>query len=75
MQHINSDLIDTEINICEKFKIKPSKIIIGYQTYDLLMHDPIFSDQVLRSSANPNKRRYRNIRIKLTQRAFQIEVV
>lgn len=55
-------------------KIKPEKILLGYKAYGELMNDRNFFDEVAGSAMDPNKRTYKNIRIKVTQDEYQIEV-
>ena len=52
----------------------PSRIILGYKTYTELMHQKKFSDELKHSAIEPNKRKYRKIKIKLTQDDHQLEL-
>lgn len=52
----------------------PSRIILGYKTYTELMHQKKFSDGLKHSAIEPNKRKYRKIKIKLTQDDHQLEL-
>lgn len=54
---------------------KPEKILIGYKMYAELMNDRQFMQEVVGSAMNPNKRKYKNIKIKVTQDASQLEIV
>ncbi|MFM7810780.1 MAG: hypothetical protein ACKO7M_03320 [Acinetobacter junii] len=52
----------------------PSRIILGYKTYTELMNQKKFSDELKNSAIEPNKRKYRKIKIKLTQDDHQLEL-
>lgn len=54
---------------------KPEKILIGYKVYAELMNDRQFMQEVVGSAMNPNKRKYKNIKIKVTQDGRQLDIV
>ena len=53
---------------------KPEKILLGYKAYGKLMNDRGFFEEVAGSAMDPNKRKYKNIKIKVTQDEHQLEV-
>ena len=53
---------------------KPEKILLGYKVYGELMNDRSFFEEVAGSAMDPNKRKYKNIKIKVTQDEYQLEV-
>ena len=53
---------------------KPEKILLGYKAYADLMNDRRFFEEVAGSAMDPNKRKYKNIKIKVTQDEYQLEV-
>ena len=53
---------------------KPEKILLGYKVYGELMNDRSFFEEVAGSAMDPNKRKYKNIKIKVTQDEYQFEV-
>ncbi len=53
---------------------KPEKILLGYKAYGELMNDRSFFEEVAGSAMDPNKRKYKNIKIKVTQDEYQFEV-
>ncbi len=64
--------------LIEEFKLKnkkPEKILIGYKVYAELMNERQFMQEVVGSAMNPNKRKYKNIKIKVTQDGRQLEIV
>lgn len=42
----------------------PNRIRIGYRAYAKLMQCPPFADEVINSALDPNKRKYKKIKIK-----------
>ena len=53
---------------------KPEKILLGCKAYGELMNDRSFFEEVAGSAMDPNKRKYKNIKIKVTQDEYQFEV-
>lgn len=53
---------------------KLEKILLGYKAYGELMNDRSFFEEVAGSAMDPNKRKYKNIKIKVTQDEYQFEV-
>ena len=54
--------------LIEEFKLKnkkPEKILIGYKVYAELMNERQFMQEVVGSAMNPNKRKYKNIKMAL----------
>ncbi|MDC5137724.1 hypothetical protein NRA43_17125 [Acinetobacter baumannii] len=52
----------------------PTRIRIGYRAYAKLMQNPKFADEVINSALDPNKRKYRKIKIKVTKDDDQLEL-
>ncbi len=52
----------------------PSRIRIGYRAYAKLMQCPPFADEVINSALEPNKRKYKKIKIKITKDDDQLEI-
>jgi len=61
----------TELAVKHK---KPEKILLSYKAYAELMDDRKFFDEVAGSAMDPSKRKYKNIKIKVTQDEYQIDV-
>ncbi len=53
---------------------KPSKIVIGYKIYSELMNDTTFSNEVLHSALDASKRKYKKLKIKISQDEFQLKI-
>lgn len=53
---------------------QPSRIILGYKAYTTLMNDSKFHKEVTNSALDPNKRKYRKLKIKVTKDDNQIEL-
>ena len=53
---------------------KPNPRGLGYKAYGELMNDRSFFEEVAGSAMDPNKRKYKNIKIKVTQDEYQFEV-
>ncbi|OTG82317.1 hypothetical protein [Acinetobacter sp. ANC 4648] len=66
-------LDDILCELADKSK-KPEKILLGYKAYGELMNDRKFFDEVAGSAMDPNKRKYKNIKIKVTQDDYQLDV-
>ncbi|WP_309950034.1 hypothetical protein [Acinetobacter calcoaceticus] len=52
----------------------PTRIRIGYRAYVKLMQNPKFADEVTNSALDPNKRKYRKMKIKVTKDDDQLEL-
>lgn len=48
------------------------KLLIGYKLFAELMNDSKFSDEVNHSGLSSNKRRYKNLKIKVTTDEYQL---
>ncbi|MCH7337144.1 hypothetical protein [Acinetobacter sp. NIPH 2699] len=53
---------------------QPTRIILGYKAYSSLMKDKTFADEVNNSAVNPNKRKYKKLKIKVTKDDHQLEL-
>jgi flagellar motor switch protein FliG len=71
---LNSSHLDQILEEFISTNKKPEKILIGYKAYAELMNDRTFMDEVAGSAMNPNKRKYKKIKIKVTQDEYQLEV-
>ena len=74
MPLINVKNLDNSLKETQSQGKKPEKILIGYKAYEELMNDRKFSDEVTGSAMDPNKRKYKNIKIKVTQDSYQLEI-
>ncbi|WP_109439982.1 hypothetical protein [Acinetobacter haemolyticus] len=52
----------------------PNRIILGYKAYGTLMKDSVFATEVKNSALDPNKRKYKKLKIKVTKDDHQIEL-
>lgn len=53
---------------------KPPKLLIGYKMYLELMKERPFFEEVVGSSMEPNKRKFREIKIRVTQDDYQLAI-
>jgi hypothetical protein len=74
MPNINVKKLDKLISNIVSKNQKPEKIFIGYKAYGELMKDRKFFEEVAGSAMEPGKRKYKNIKIKVTQEDNQLEV-
>lgn len=54
-----------------KEKKKSSKLLIGYKLFNDLMNDPKFYAEVTDSALSATKRKYKNLKIKITTDKYQ----
>jgi hypothetical protein len=52
----------------------PNRIRIGYRAYTKLMQSKSFCDELLNSAIDPNKRKYKKIKIKVTKDDYQLQL-
>lgn len=50
------------------------RILIGYRAYAKLMLCSAFSDEVINSAIDPNKRKYKKLKIKVTKDDNQLDL-
>jgi len=50
------------------------RILIGYRAYSKLMLCASFSDEVINSAIDPNKRKYKKLKIKITKDDNQLDL-
>ena len=74
MPNINVKNLDNMLARIKEENQSPEKILIGYKAYGELMNDRAFFEEVAGSAIDPNERRYKKIKIKVTQDEYQIEV-
>lgn len=74
MSDLTVKKLDDILNESAVKNMKPERILLGYKAYVELMHDRNFFDEVAGSAMDPNKRKYKNIKIKVTQDDYQIAV-
>ncbi|EHU3345248.1 hypothetical protein AXY19_RS19175 [Acinetobacter baumannii] len=55
-----------------KEKKKSSKLLIGYKLFHDLMNDPKFHAEVTDSALSATKRKYKNLKIKITTDEYQL---
>ena len=74
MSELNLDFLDETLDKYEaKGKKKAiKKIRIGYMLYAKFMSNKKFAENVMSSSLDPNKRTYRNTKIKITIREYEL---
>ena len=68
------DYLNQLIDHFKNDKEKPTKILMGYKIYAELMNDSKFKNEILESALDPNKRKYRKLKIKITQDDYQLKV-
>ena len=51
---------------------KSSKLLIGYKLFHDLMNDPKFYEEVTNSALSSTKRKYKNLKIKITTDEYQL---
>lgn len=71
---INFNNLENLLNKLQLQGEKPEKILIGYKAYGVLMGDRKFANEVAGSAMDPNKRKFKNIKIKVTQDEYQLEI-
>ncbi|NNH86232.1 hypothetical protein [Acinetobacter terrae] len=74
MPNINVKKLDKLIGDMVSKNQKPEKILIGYRAYSELMKDRKFFEEVVGSAMEPSKRKYKKIKIRITQDDHQLEV-
>ncbi len=74
MQTLTVKKLDDTLNELAVNNKKPEKILIGYKAYADLMSDRKFFEEIAGSAMDPNKRKYKKIKIKVTQDEYQLEV-
>ena len=74
MPNINVKKLDKLIDDMVSKNQTPEKILIGYRAYDELMKDRKFFEEVVGSAMEPSKRKYKKIKIRITQDDNQLEV-
>ncbi|GAA5184486.1 hypothetical protein GCM10023345_15220 [Acinetobacter kookii] len=74
MPNINVKKLDKLIGDMVSKNQTPEKILIGYKAYGELMKDRKFFEEVVGSAMEPNKRKYKKIKIRITQDDNQLEV-
>lgn len=74
MSELNLDFLDETLDKYEaKGKKKAiKKIRIGYMLYAKFMSNKKFAENVMSSSLDPNKRTYRNTKIKITYDEYEL---
>ena len=75
MPNISVKKLDKLIGDAVSKNETPEKILIGYKAYGDLMGDRKFFEVVAGSAMDPSKRKYKNIKIKITQDDYQLDVV
>ena len=74
MPNINEKKLDKLIGDMVSKNHTPEKILIGYKAYGELMKDRKFFEEVVGSAMEPSKRKYKKIKIRITQDDYQLEV-
>ncbi|KAA8735423.1 hypothetical protein F4V57_01075 [Acinetobacter qingfengensis] len=73
--HVKIEMLNQLIKDALQNGDKPEKLLIGYKAYADLMSNPKFSEEVTNSALNPEKRKYKKIKIKITQDDYQLKVI
>ena len=55
-----------------KEKKRSSKLLIGYKLFHDLMNNPKFHNEVTNSALSATKRKYKNLKIKITTDEYQL---
>lgn len=63
-------LIETNLKDGKKY----SKLLIGYKLFSDLMNDPIFYTEVSNSALSATKRKYKQLKIKITTHQYQLHL-
>ena len=74
MPNINVKKLDNLISDLVSKNQTPEKILIGYRAYGELIKDRKFFEEVVGSAMEPSKRKYKKIKIRITQDDHQLEV-
>lgn len=74
MSDIELKKLDELLEVAAEKGKKVEKILLGYKAYVCLMGDTSFHDEVMNSAINPNKRKYKKHKIKVTQDEYQFEL-
>lgn len=74
MPNINVKKLDKLIGDMLSKNQTPEKILIGYKAYGELMKDRKFFEEVVGSAMEPSKRKYKKLKIRVTQDDYQLEV-
>ena len=74
MPNINVKKLDKLIDDMVSKNQTPEKILIGYKAYGELMKDRQFFEEVAGSAMEPSKRKYKKIKIRVTQDDHQLDV-
>ncbi|MCG2607499.1 MULTISPECIES: hypothetical protein [unclassified Acinetobacter] len=74
MPNINVKKLDKLIGDMVSKNQTPEKILIGYKAYGELMKDRKFFEEVVGSAMEPSKRKYKKLKIRVTQDDYQLEV-
>ncbi|RPE47752.1 hypothetical protein EC846_0228 [Acinetobacter sp. BIGb0102] len=53
---------------------QPTRILLGYKAYTELMQDQSFANEIRNSALDPNKRKYKKLKIKVTKDDHQLEL-
>ena len=53
---------------------QPTQILLGYKAYTELMQDQSFANEITNSALDPNKRKYKKLKIKVTKDDHQLEL-
>ena len=74
MPNINVKKLDKLIDDMVSKNQTPEKILIGYKAYGELIKDRKFFEEVVGSAMEPSKRKYKKIKIRVTQDDHQLDV-
>ena len=69
---MNIEFLDQTIDKYEKKNKEISKILIGHELYHDFMANHEFAEEVINSSIDPEERRYRGVKIKITNNEYEL---
>ncbi|MHA3892053.1 hypothetical protein [Acinetobacter sp. GXMZU3951] len=72
MTDLTLEFLDQTLDKYEAKGKKIKKIRIGYELYAKFMEDLKFSEDILNSSLDPDKRSYRDVKVKITHDDFEL---
>jgi hypothetical protein len=75
MSSSNLEFLDQAIDKYEKKNKRLLKFLIGRGLYSQLMSNPVFAEEVINSSSDPENRCYRGIGFKITNNEYELTFV
>ncbi len=72
MSDMNIEFLDQTIDKYAKKNKEISKILIGHELYHDFMANHDFAEEVINSAIDPEERRYRGVKIKITNNEYEL---